>query len=161
VVHLLRPWADGPGVILVSGIGGVVYFIASFALGLSAARKVLDRFLSRKGLPPTVDPQTRAALEAMAGSPSGAVTLEDGLLVVRCADGTFHFRSRDSVISGERVGEGEGTGEALSVGAVMRVGQGPPMLHGLSLSDDSFRAEGSTITEGSAPGPTLPVKRPE
>ncbi|MFT5685200.1 MAG: hypothetical protein ACI8RZ_006149, partial [Myxococcota bacterium] len=160
-VYLLLPWADGLSVLLVSAVGAVVYFVASFALGLSAARKVLDRFMRKKGLPPTVDPQTRMALEMISGSPVGSIVLEEGNLGVRCGDGTFVFRARDGVISGERTGDGEGMGAALSVGAVMRVGQGPPMLHGLNLGDRSFRAEGAVINEDVAPGPVLPVIRPE
>ncbi|MDG1480850.1 MAG: murein biosynthesis integral membrane protein MurJ [Myxococcota bacterium] len=160
-VYLMLPWADGLSVFLVSAAGAVVYFVTSFALGLSAARKVLDRFMKKKGLPPTIDPQTRLALEALSGSAVGSIVIEDGTLGVRCADGTFRFRARDGVISGERTGDGEGMGAALTIGAVMRVGHGPPMLHGLLLGERSFRAEGEVISEGRAPGPVLPVERPE
>jgi hypothetical protein len=160
-VYFLRPWSEGLGVFLVSGAGAAVYFVVSVALGLTAARKVLGRFFKKKGLPPTVDPQTRSALELMAGGALGSMVLEDGELGVRTADGTFRFRSRDGIISGERTGDGEGIGAALTVGAVMRVGQGPPMLHGLVLGEQSFRAEKDALIEGTAPGPILPVRRPE
>lgn len=163
-VYALLPYADGLGVVLVTLAGAVVYFAASIVLGIGAARVVLGRLLRRgRGLPPTVDDDTRAALEALAGSPLGAVTLhDDGTLTVEAASGVFRFRSRSNQIVGERTGDADATGEGAPavLGAVMRVGQGPPMLHGLRIGEHAYRADGDRIEAGMARGPVLPVSPP-
>jgi len=158
-VYALRPLSGGLGVLLVSAVGAGVYFAVSSLLGLGAAREVLGRLLRRRGrgLPPTIDDDTRAALEAIAGSALGTLNLEADGLRVETSAGVYRFTASGGLLVGARTGDGEGSGPAVVLGAVMRIGHGPPMLHGLQISEQSYRAQGDAVLAEEAPGPVIPV----
>jgi putative peptidoglycan lipid II flippase len=158
VVYGLRPYADGFGVVAISALGAVTYFAAALLLGVSAAREVLARLLRRgRGLPPTIDEDTRAALESIAAGTVQQATAEGGVLTVVTDSGTYRFVSRGGQIVGEKVSAGVPGGAERPLGAVMRIGQGPPTLHGLNIGDVFFRAREDAIEPGQAPGPVIPV----
>ncbi|MFT4976276.1 MAG: putative peptidoglycan lipid II flippase [Myxococcota bacterium] len=159
-VTAMVPYAEGFGVVAVSAAGAVVYFAAALMLGISATRKVLARILrpGRRGLPPTVDEETREALHTLAGSALGTIALDgEGALDVVTDTGAFRFTARGGLLVGSRTGDGDGDGEPIILHAVMRIGGGPPMLHGLLIGEQAFRAQGDRIEAGRAAGPALPV----
>lgn len=158
VVYSLRPYADGVGVLAISALGALTYFAAALLLGVSAAREVLARLLRRgHGLPPTIDEDTRAALLAIACEDVQEALAEAGMLSVVTDGGTYQFVARSGQLVGERVGEGAPGGALRPLGAVMRIGQGPPILHGLNIGDDCFCAREDVIESGQAQGPVIPV----
>jgi hypothetical protein len=156
----LRAWSHGLMLVPVVALAGGAYFAAAHLLGLTAPAKLLRRFLpggGERGLPPSVDPDTREALALLLGSAQGTIALREGVLHVETDAGRFEIRSQRGVLTVRRVGDGEGEGEPLPVQAVMRIGQGPPALHGLILGEASFRAKADVVVEGLPPGPVLPV----
>ena len=157
-VWALRPWAHGAGLVAVCAGGALIYFGVTAILGMEEPRTVLRRLLGPRGrgLPPTVDPETAAALRSIAAGPV-ALELAEGVLVVQTAGGTYCFEARAGLLSASRTGEGAGEAAAVEVGAVMRIGGGPPMLHGLQIGGRSFRAVDAVVEEGRAPGPVVPV----
>lgn len=56
VLHLLRPWADGPALLVVIGIGAAVYGLAAMLLGVRETRTLLIKILIKlrlyRGPPP-------------------------------------------------------------------------------------------------------------
>lgn len=159
VVVSLRPFADGVGVLGVSALGAVVYFLVAFVLRIDAAREVIGRLLRRgkRGLPPTIDEETRTALQAVATGPVSSALLVDDALVIVTPSGTYTFTSREGQMMATRSGEGQDGGTVYTVGAVMRVGQGPPRFHGLLLDETGYRAVENQVVDGVAKGPVIPV----
>ncbi|MCB9758327.1 MAG: murein biosynthesis integral membrane protein MurJ [Alphaproteobacteria bacterium] len=154
------------GLLLVAGLsalGAAVYLGACELLGLREGRAMVGRLLRRRprGLPPTVDPETRRLLEGLAAGPLPRPRLVNGEawlagVCLRAVDGC--------VVAAEISGE-DPDGEAIPGGlrAVMRVGAGPPQLAGLTYVDPegrarwSLRAEGEVLVAGEASGPVLPI----
>ncbi len=160
VLWALRDHSHGLMLLPVVALAGGVYFAAAHLLGLNAPAKVLRRFLPGgrpKGLPPSVDPDTREHLASLLGSAQGSVELQDGVLRVETDAGLFEVRSSSGVLSVHRIGDGSGSGGPLPVQAVMRVGQGPPALHGVVLDGVAYKAKADSVVEGQPPGPVIPV----
>jgi len=160
LLWVLRDHSQGLMLLPVVAVAAVSYFVAAHLLGLNAPAKVLRRFLPGgrpKGLPPTVDPDTSANLSALLGSAKGSVELSDGQLTVETSAGRFEIRSDRGVLSVHRLADGSGGGDPLPVQAVMRIGQGPPALHGVILDGVSYKAKADAVVEGQPPGPVLPV----
>ena len=160
LLWVMLPWAHGLMLVPVVGGAGVVYFAAAHLLGLEAPTKVAHRLLpggQPKGLPPSVDPDSREALPLLLGSAQGSIELRDGVLHIETDAGRFEIRAERGVLAVRRIGDGQGSGEPLPVQAVMRVGQGPPALHGLILGDTAYRGKADAVVEGLPPGPVLPV----
>ncbi len=159
VLWLLRDMSRGLMLFPVVAAAGTTYFVAAHLLGLRASRQVLTRIMPGrpKGLPPTVDEDTRDNLAALLDSERGSIELRDGVLHVETSAGRFELRASERCLSLVRTGEGSGDGEPLPVQAVMRVGQGPPALHGVILGDVAYKAKGDEVVGGLAPGPVLPV----
>jgi putative peptidoglycan lipid II flippase len=160
LLWVLRPWSHGPMLLPVVALAGAGYFVAAHALGVQASAKVFRRVLPGrrpKGLPPSVDPDTRDALALLLGSAQGSVELRESVLHIETSAGRFELRAADRQLRLARVGDGQGSGEPLPVQAVMRVGQGPPVLHGVILAGVAYRAKADEVVEGLAPGPVLPV----
>jgi len=160
LLWVMRDHSHGMMLLPVVAVAGASYFVAAHLLGLTAPAKVLRRFMPGgrpKGLPPTVDPDTRANLGALLGSAQGSVELSGGVLTVEADAGRFEIRSAKGVLSVHRIGDGSGGGDPLPVQAVMRIGQGPPALHGVILDGTPYKAKADTVVEGQPPGPVLPV----
>ena len=160
LLWVLRPWSEGLMLLPVVTLAGATYFGAAHLLGLTGPSKLVRRMLPGgrpAGLPPTVDPDTRANLTVLAGSALGSLALRDGVLHLETSAGRYELRSTRGVLSLHRTGEGSGEGDPLTVQAVMRIGQGPPMLHGLILAGVSYRAKADEVVQGLPPGPILPV----
>jgi hypothetical protein len=156
----LRPWSHGWRLAPVVSAAGLAYLAAAHLLGLTASRRIWERLrpgARPRGLPPTIDPATAASLLAMQGAAGGGIEIQEGALRVTCAAGLFAVTAVDGVLRVERAGAGTGKGPALQVQAVMRVGSGPPVLHGLLLGPRAFRAEGARVVEGPADGPAIPL----
>ena len=160
LLWVLRPWSQGVMLLPVVVLAGGSYFGAAHLLGLTAPGEVIRRLLPGgrpTGLPPTVDPDTRANLAALLGSKQGAMELSAGFLTIETDAGRFELRAERGVLTLRRTGDGVGQGEPLPVSAVMRIGQGPPALHGVVLGDGAYRAKADEVVEGQPPGPVLPV----
>lgn len=140
--------------------GALVYLAAAHVLGLQESRQVVGRFLKGrpKGLPPTVDPETRAILEGLDGAPQGDVVLVDGDAVVMRPGLALRFHAAEGLLTASQSeAETAGTLTARRVQAVMRVGGGPPRLAGLVLGEVAIRADGDQVVLGMATGPVIPV----
>ncbi|MFH1467783.1 MAG: murein biosynthesis integral membrane protein MurJ [Pseudomonadota bacterium] len=160
MLWLLQPWSHGLMLFPVVAGAGLVYLTAAHLLGLEAPRQVLRRLRpgpAARGLPPTIDPESAAALMALQGAALGSVRLDEGTLSLETSAGCFRVRAQAGVLSLERTGPGTGSGPALDVVAVLRVQPPPPLLHGLRLGGRAFRAEGDRVVEGAAEGPMIPV----
>jgi putative peptidoglycan lipid II flippase len=156
----LRSWSHGLMLLPVVALAGLSYFAAAHLLGLEAPAKVARRLLpggDSRGLPPSVDPDSREALALLLGSAQGTVALRGDQLHIETSAGRFELTARKGVLQLRHVGEGSGEGDPLPVQAVMRVGQGPPALHGLILAGVPYRAKADAVVEGQPPGPVLPV----
>ncbi len=162
----LRGAAGGPAVLGVVAVGAAAYFAAALALGIPEARLVLGRVFGRllrrppPGLPPTVDPETKAALHRLAARPHGPPPWVEGRAEVPAEGGRVEIRARGGVLTARWV-DGPTEGELPPPGpvaAVMRVGGGPPVLAGLLVGEDALRAEGDRVAPGRATGPVLPVE---
>ncbi len=160
MIRLLEPWAHGVLLLPVVGLCGGGYFLAAQLLRMDEARRVLERFriIKPRGLPETIDPVTRQALSDMQGARLGSMELADGSLRVRTDRGTWRVAARAGVLTAEQVGSGAGDGEPLAIKVIMRIGQGPPMMHGLALGARCFRADGDRVVEAQAAGPAIPVR---
>ncbi len=159
-LHYARPWAHGLLLLPLVAGASAVFFVSAHLLGLPYSRKLMSKLRRGRprGLPPTVDPQTSAALRAMAGGRLGALDLRDGVLHVSTDGGAWTISAVKGVLLAESgAAAAQGHGAPLAVRAVMRVGQGPPALHGLQLGERSFRAEGDLVADGHASGPVIPV----
>jgi hypothetical protein len=160
----LRDHFQGLSVLLLLGLAGALYLGVAHVLGLDGSRQLLERLrLARRprGLPPTVDRETAEALGHLAGARLGGLDARDGVLEIDASSGHYVVRARGGRLLVERAGDARGDGAPLDVRAVMRVGQGPPFLHGLLLGGRAFRAEADLVVEGSAPGPVLDVSPPD
>jgi putative peptidoglycan lipid II flippase len=170
LVWFTRGWADGGGpagllgLVGVIGVGAASYFVLSAVLGLSEGREILMRMMKRRprGLPPTVPPETAAALEALSGAPQAPAVLADGAARVVCEDRAVVIRALDGALIAEVTERrpGDPSGDALSprpVAAVMRVGGGPPKLAGLKLGEQELRADGDAVAGGPTSGPVIPL----
>ncbi len=160
VVLSVLPGTSGLMLVPVSVLGAVVFLVTAHLLGLRESREVVGQLLKRRprGLPPTVDPETRALLEALDGAPQGPVVLEDGTARVHTASQTVTIRAQNGVLSATAVEASTDSDlTQQTVQAVMRVGGGPPKLAGLVLGSVAIRAEGNQVVEGMATGPVLPV----
>lgn len=157
LLWVLRPWANHLMVLPVIGVSAGFYFVVSHIVGLPQARQVLGRFFrSRpKGLPPTVEESTQSALLALSNANVEQVEISGGVLVVTVAGGAVRVHALGGVLHADV--EGAPTPGSATVQAVMRIGQGPPMLHGLIINGQAFQAEGDAVVAGKAAGPTLPV----
>ncbi len=160
VLWLLRSWSEGLMLVPVVALAGGSYFTAAHLLGLKAPAAVLTRFLpgrGPRGLPPSVDPDTREALATLLGSAQGSLELREGVLHLQTSAGRFELTAASGLLKLRRVGDGDGDGAPLPVQAVMRVGQGPPALHGVILGDVAYRAKADEVVVGLPHGPVIPV----
>lgn len=155
-ILLLRDQLTGTlGLFALIALSAVVYGLGSELMGLREARKILTRLRKPKGLPPTVDAQTRELLAALDGQP----------LVLNLGDNTLlgpelgaRLVATAGVLSLEPV-DLRAEGDApVSLQAVMRVGQGPPTLRGLVVGEIWVSAVGDTLQPQEVDGPVIPVR---
>lgn len=160
-------------VVIVCGVGGIGYLAAAWALRLPEIRALTAR---RGGLPPFLDPESRAAIVWMAGrqvevsAPDVAIRLIAGGRAFRLAAERGSLRIEDI---GEEYAENthdeksqdaaayvppEHDGQPSSLALIVRVGQGPPSLRGLEVDGRVFSAEDGAIREGACAGPRIPVR---
>ncbi|MCB9797251.1 MAG: murein biosynthesis integral membrane protein MurJ [Alphaproteobacteria bacterium] len=152
-----------PALIGISAAGGLLYLLAAHVLGVQEARDVLARLRPGPppGLPPTVDPDTRALLARLATEPRGAATLAQGRAELPLEDLVVIVISEDDTLRCEaRIEAATAPLSPSPLRAVMRVGQGPPRLAGLDLGPPeapelALRADGDAVVEGLAVGPRL------
>ncbi len=141
--------------------GALLYLVAARVLGLEEGKAVLSRLLRRRprGLPPTVDDQTRQVLAELDGAPQGEVRLEDGAALVDLEEGTVRIEAVGGALTAQVVPRSEEVSGLVPrpVLAVMRLGGGPPRLGGLLLGEVALRAEDDAVVEGRAQGPVIPV----
>lgn len=133
-------------------VGGLCYLGTSLVLGLPEIRSLIAR--RPRGLPPTIDADTQAALQALS---LGEIFVEGSQISNR--HGQWKMVARAGVLSLEPAGAAHIGNLNGDVFAVMRIGQGPPMLRGLIIGDQGWRADGDQIQAGLAEGPRIPVLR--
>ncbi len=156
----MRPWAEGFMVAPVVMAAGVLYFASSHLLGLDAPGKVISRMLPwrPRGLPPSVDAQTRAALSLLKTAAVVSLELSDKIAFVESDKGRFTVRARDGQLFLENDPDiATPGGERMKVTAVMLLGKGPPVLHGIVLGGYNLLASADRVQEGMAEGPRIPV----
>jgi putative peptidoglycan lipid II flippase len=154
------PEVSGLAILPISGVGALVYLVTAHVLGLQESRQVAARLFKRRprGLPPTVDPETRGILADLHMNPQSPVVLQDGIACVQTADHRITFRAQDGLLFGTQLASPASQDlSPLPVQAVMRVGGGPPTLAGLVLGEVAIRADGDQVVAGMATGPVIPV----
>ncbi|MCP4809432.1 MAG: murein biosynthesis integral membrane protein MurJ [Proteobacteria bacterium] len=134
--------------------GGVIYLGVAHALGLREGRELLGRLLKRKkGLPPTIDPESRELLGRLALEPSGPVALRAGTLHIPIADGAIVIAADDGKLAAAwEIGAYGMAPSPKEIVVVMRVGAGPPSWVGLQIDGIGYRIEGEGLVEGRPSG---------
>ena len=150
-VFLVAPYAGPLTSVAIAAGGALFYFVVADVLGLKGGRELLGRLRRKRGLPPTIDEGTRAALADLAQRPVTAPDLRGGSLAfdrytVRVVEGVL-------VVVGDA--EAEGAAAERCVRVTLRVGGGPPRLVGLSVDEQHWRVEGDAVVEGKAEGVDL------
>lgn len=133
---------------------GLLYLAVAHALGLREGRDLLARALGRKkGLPPTIDPESRALLGRLALEPTGPAQLVDGHLDIPLADGCVRITAAEGRLAAAWVEGAYGMEPALaSLVVVLRVGAGPPSWVGLSVDGVAFQAVDGQVVPGTPTG---------
>lgn len=158
LVWLGRDWAQGVvrlGALICAS--GLVYLVVGELVGLREGRALLLRMIGRgpRGLPPSIDPDSRQHLADLAHGPCSLPQISEGVAHITGPAGALVVTAHDGLL---RVASGAGpdlpTG-AHTVRAVVRVGGGPPQLAGIRIGDVHLRAEGDAVVDGPATGPVL------
>jgi putative peptidoglycan lipid II flippase len=122
---------------------GALYFAAAELLGIRELRRLVQR---ERGLPPSVDAETRRLLALAARSPvrldGDRIVLPDRTLLLGVRDG--------ALVATESPGGAEGLAPERLV-AVLRVGN-PPVLVGLRVGERTVRVEREAVVEGQVVG---------
>ncbi|HJN76758.1 MAG TPA: murein biosynthesis integral membrane protein MurJ [Myxococcota bacterium] len=156
VVWLLTPYATRLTVAPIALGGALVYFLAADLVGLREGRALVGRLRRQRGLPPTIDEGTQNALFEIATRPTASPRLEEGVLYVDHAGGSWAFG-----VLGETLVASSGEPRPAAdlaqrrVRVTLRVGGGPPRLVGLSVDDSHWRVEGDAVAPGQATGVLL------
>ena len=159
VAWLLRP-ADGA---ILASLGamaasGAAYLLVAGALGAPQVATLVRRLQRPRGLPPHVDPDTRAALARHADTHLGRVVLGDGTAVLHTAAGRLELTAVDGELRAHHVDAPPVSGEAVRLAGILDVSRRPPPLAGLELSDGrTLCVRGNRIVEAPCAGPRLPV----
>lgn len=137
-------WAlrDRLHVVIVCAIAGVAY------LGVARALGVWEMGLPR-GLPPFLDPELRAALEALGGR---VVVSGDILSGPRAS---YRLTVRDGALALIACESAPG-GDPVPLAVVVKVGR-PPSLAGLAAGDRCWSVRDGALVEGPLDGPRIPV----
>ncbi|MDP2312556.1 MAG: murein biosynthesis integral membrane protein MurJ [Pseudomonadota bacterium] len=140
-------------VVLVCALAGVAY------LGVARILGVWEGLGRPRGLPPFLDPDTRAALEVLAKEPVVAV---GDTLVSRA--GTWRMIARDGAFAlVPAAGSDDPTPQSFPEPArkdplaiIVRVGRAPSM-RGLQVGERTWSVVQDTVVEGPCEGPRIPV----
>lgn len=156
--------STAPGALALAAASGGIYLGVAELLGLREGRKVLARLLRRKrGLPPSIDAETRDALARCAKQAIGVPQFLHGELSLPTGAGTLTMRRVDNAIEARLTPSLPVEGPAGRLVAVLGVGQGPPRLIGLIIEGESSFSvcigEGG-LTEGLAAGVRIEVDAP-
>lgn len=143
IALLLR---DHAHVVVTCAVAGGAYVAVAWALGFRELP-----FGRSKGLPPFLDDDTRAALEALG---PGGIHVEGG--VVSNAAGAWRMVATEGRLALLPAGEAR-VGELGGVGIVVRIGRAPSM-RGLQVGERTFHAVGDEVVEGPVEGPRIPVR---
>lgn len=155
--------------VAVMGIVGSGYLLVTYAIRLGPARDVLGKVLRRgpKGLPPHIDPDTRAALRAAVGTGLLSWEITDGEARIETTGGALVARSREGVLEVRLDGAtGPPTPEdPLELTVILDTSRRPPPMWGLVLrcgeQTIALKARGDSVVAEEATGPALPVPPPD
>ncbi|MEY3212734.1 MAG: hypothetical protein RIT28_3215 [Pseudomonadota bacterium] len=161
-VSATKPFAgDGLVSILVLGGGGAALFsVVGAVLGLEESRALTRRILRRQppGLPPTISPESQAALAALT---DGVIDLrlEDGVATLSTPSGVVRVMARDGALSARLLPQAatDHAKQPTAVAVVLRPSPQGPIWIGLRLPEHALRADGDQLTRGDAEGIVLAV----
>ena len=158
----LRPFVgDGLVSILVLGGGGAgLFFVLGAILGLEESRALVRRVLRRQpsGLPPTIRPESQAALAALTEGVRD-LTLEGGVATLVTPSGVVRVTAQGGALFAlltPQTGTNEARGPA-PVAVVLRPTRQGPIWIGLRLPGGGLQAVGDEVTRGEAEGVVLAV----
>ncbi|MBK9371805.1 MAG: murein biosynthesis integral membrane protein MurJ [Deltaproteobacteria bacterium] len=161
-VSAMRPYAgDGLLSILVLGGGGAgLFFVLGAALGLEESRALVRRVLRRQppGLPPTISPESQAALTALTDGVHG-LTLTDGVATLSTAAGLVRVTAQGGALSALLIPQASSdqAKQPTAVDVVLRPTPQGPIWIGLRLPERALRAEVDQVTHGDVEGVVLAV----
>jgi putative peptidoglycan lipid II flippase len=161
-VSATKPFAgDGLVSILVLGGGGAgLFFVLGAVLGLEESRALVRRVLRRQpaGLPPTISPESQAALTALTDGVTD-LRLEDGVATLGTPAGLVRVVAQGGALSAQLIPH-DATDQAkhpIGVAVVLRPTPQGPIWIGLRLPEHALRADGDQLVRGEAEGIVLAV----
>jgi putative peptidoglycan lipid II flippase len=162
----LLPRVDGTwGAMGVLFGSAAVYVALASALGLPQPRQILGRVRAPRGLPPHIEVETNAALQAHLGATVSSIVASTDGVVVQTDRGALRLHAHDgSLVARHEPGSRAPISPTapLRLIGVLNTTVRPPALHGLFLESGrerwAFRVERGRLVAGEPIGPRVPVR---